>query len=268
MNGRMGTASGKMILAGEYAVVFGAPGLAIPSPHSMTVTFEEKDAKGFEVDWPEVEQDSQWTGYLRGILRLLKKHGGPKGGIVRVENKLPLGRGMGSSTALVIAVTRALFGEESEEIARDIEDIVNPGHSGLDFAVIWQALPIRYVKGKAPKPVPLPPFPSTAALVDTGKPGETTPELVAWVKERRNQPKVKSALDTIGRAADRILGGEDPIAVFRDHHRAQVTLGVVPQAVQDLVARIEQTHGAAKIIGAGGRTGGAGMLLAIGPGNP
>ena len=38
------TAPGKIILTGEYAVVFGYPGIAVPSPLSMTVTLEEDDS--------------------------------------------------------------------------------------------------------------------------------------------------------------------------------------------------------------------------------
>jgi mevalonate kinase len=58
--------------------------------------------------------------------------------------------------------------------------------------------------------------------------------------------------------------GEDLQTVMRDHHRAQVALGVVPPDVADMVDGIESTGGAAKVIGAGSRTGGAGMVLALG----
>jgi len=50
---------------------------------------------------------------------------------------------------------------------------------------------------------------------------------------------------------------------MREHHRAQVALGVVPESVQKLVEKIESSGGSAKIIGAGGRTGGGGMLLVL-----
>jgi mevalonate kinase len=44
-----------------------------------------------------------------------------------------------------------------------------------------------------------------------------------------------------------------------------VKLGVVPETVQKLIENIEKTGGVAKVIGAGGRTGGAGIVLALRP---
>ncbi|MDD5469880.1 MAG: hypothetical protein PHO92_03755, partial [Candidatus Peribacteraceae bacterium] len=49
----------------------------------------------------------------------------------------------------------------------------------------------------------------------------------------------------------------------KEHHRAQVAIGVVPKAVQTMFAEIEKVGGAAKVIGAGGKTGGGGMVLAV-----
>lgn len=60
------------------------------------------------------------------------------------------------------------------------------------------------------------------------------------------------------------MGGEALATVMREHHKAQVALGVVPAGVRDLIAAIEQAGGAAKVIGAGSRTGGAGIVLAVG----
>ena len=51
---------------------------------------------------------------------------------------------MGSSTAIVVALARCFLGENCKEEALAIEDIINKGHSGLDFAVIWEERPIRY----------------------------------------------------------------------------------------------------------------------------
>ncbi len=60
------------------------------------------------------------------------------------------------------------------------------------------------------------------------------------------------------------MQGEPLRDVMREHSRAQVTLGVVPPEVQELIAAIEDVGGSAKVIGAGSRTGGAGMVLAVG----
>ena len=94
-----------------------------------------------------------------------------------------------------------------------------------------------------------------------GVPKETTAELVAWVKTREGE--ISDALKTIVGCTDRLQAGEDLPAILRDHHRAQVTIGVVPQEVQDFIAQIESDGGSAKVLGAGGRMGGGGMVLAF-----
>lgn len=263
----MSTASapGKIILAGEYAVVFGYPGLAIPSSTGLTATWESADGD-LKIDWPGI--DARWIDYLRRIVRACERiAGSPFGEVLRIENDLPLGRGMGSSTALVIAVSRCLLGSDRETDARLVEDTVNPGHSGLDFAVIWNNRGLRFEKNKEPTAVDRERIDvPNALLIDTGKPNETTAELVAWLTERKKrETPIQEALATIGACADRLLGGESPLAVFPGHHRAQMSLGVVPADTAGLIAAIERSGGAAKVIGAGARSGGGGMVLAVHP---
>lgn len=196
---------------------------------------------------------------------------------------------MGSSTALVIAIAKSALGDDCEEIAREIEEKVNPGNSGLDFTVIWHEKPVLFRRGSKPTFIELPEnLLAGMSLIDTGTPNETTPELVAWVKSHYEKPligsgkparrssksagglpavddqsNIQSAIETIGRCTDRILKGEPIKDILRDHHRAQVALGVVPEAVQKLIAEIEKKGGAAKVLGAGGRTGGGGMVMVV-----
>jgi mevalonate kinase len=241
-----------MILSGEYAVVFGNKGLAVPAAEHVTVIFKEDEAALLPKH-----------PYIQKIIRLCEEQSGKEfRGDLTVESDLPIGKGMGSSTALVIAMARCLLGEDCRTAALEIEDAVNPGHSGLDFAVIWENQPVVFKKGEPPKPITLPKdLLKNTELIDTGKPEETTPELIAWIKSR--QDELAEPLRIIGECTERILGGEDLKTVMRDHHKAQVALGVVPKDVQELIAKIEQEGGSAKVIGAGGRTGGGGMVLAI-----
>ena len=240
---RTASAPGKIILSGEYAVVFGYKGIAVPAKLTMDVAYEES-AKPLAIDWPGASPE--WHAYAKKVAELC----GCSTGTIAVRTMLPLGKGMGSSTALVIAMTRCLIGDDRDR-ALTIEDAMNPGHSGLDFAVIWNNTPTA-------KNYQL----QAAVLIDTGKPNETTPELVAWVRSR--EATLKEPLAAIGRCTERLLGGESPMTVFPDHHRAQVALGVVPENTQSLIKKIEQLSAVAKVIGAGGRTGGGGMVLAIG----
>lgn len=259
-------AHGKIILTGEYAVVFGHPGMAVPAPLAMQVTFEENPtSRGLLLKWLGIAGGTAWEDYARKIILHLEQNAALSfRGTVTIRNQLPLKKGMGSSSALVIALTRVLLGKQKRAEALAIEDAMNPGHSGIDFAVIWEERPLYFRKGQPPQEVALPKdLLRGAQLVDTGTPKEATPELVAWVKERADDPRVKQALIAIGKCTDRLRRGEDIRTVLRDHHRAQVALGVVPKPVQTLIAEIERLGGAAKVLGAGARTGGGGTVLAL-----
>ncbi len=259
-------APGKIILAGEYAVTEGYPGLAIPAHGGVRVRLEPGDASPVQIIWKGPGGHPAWHDYVRQVVMLCEKQSGMTyPGTLEIEMGIPAGKGMGSSTAVVIGVTRALLGENCEVQARRNEDILNPGHSGLDFAVVWSGAPIVFRKGDGVRNAEFSVSSlGPALLIDTGEPGETTPALVAWLKTRLEEPSAREALVIIGGCTERLLRHESPITVFRDHHRAQVALGVVPPDTQHLITAIEQAGGAAKVIGAGGRTGGGGgMVLAL-----
>ncbi len=258
------SAKGKIILCGEYAVVFGHAGIAVPSALSTEVTFEPG------TDWKIV-----WNGLCGDrtkadayVQKILDATGKKEYGTLHITNSIPLGKGMGSSTALTIAIARALGITKRDEVLA-IENIVNPGHSGIDFAVIWEEKPVYFKKPNPPKLIDLPPAITdalqNAILIDTGAPNETTPELVTFITMRHVQGDkvIEPAIHTIGGCAQRLMNGEDVLAVVREHHRAQINLGVVSREAQSLIKKIEQGGGAAKVIGAGGKTGGSGMVIAF-----
>ncbi|PIR48631.1 hypothetical protein COU80_02890 [Candidatus Peregrinibacteria bacterium CG10_big_fil_rev_8_21_14_0_10_55_24] len=260
-----GSAPGKFILSGEYAVVFGWPGIAIPAPLTLRATFnEDRTCGGIDVVWEDSERSAQWDAYLLDILHAVAQCKGMifQGKLV-IENKIPLRKGMGSSTALVVAVSRCFLGKECKKEALSIEQRMNPQGSGIDFAVIWEERPLLFRREREPQPIELPKnLLKDALLIDTGTPNETTGELVEWIRE--NQEDCADALATIGACTQMLLDGTDLPTVLKEHHRAQVTLGVVPYEVQELAAEIEAAGGAAKVLGAGARTGGGGMVLATG----
>lgn len=256
-------APGKIILSGEYSMVFGHPGIATPTKRQMKAIFQESDeVNGIEIQWNELAGVTSWRQYIKGILKRCVDELDIDSGILAIENNIPLGKGMGSSTAIVIAVAKCLLGPDCKEKALAIEDELNFGHSGMDFSVVWHNEPILFQKGKDVQPIELDPHALAGAyLIDTGKPGESTVELVADIRNR--EAELTPALEAIGECTKKLAAGEPLENVMREHHRAQVQLGVVPESVQKLIEEIEKEGGSAKVIGAGGKTGGGGMVLAL-----
>jgi len=253
------TVSGKIILTGEYAVLFGYPGIAVPSPLKMAVSFEEDAESGdLSVAWEQMVGQPEWQQYLKQIIHEC----GTFGGALAIASEIPLGKGMGSSTSLVIAVCKCLLGEDCKERAAEIEDIVNPGNSGIDFAVIWNESPVQFIKGSEPKVIDLPKnLLDGALLIDTGDPEQQSPELVAWVTERKEE--LSEPLEIIGNCSKKLQQNTDLSEIFKEHNKAQQSLGIVTDKAKELITKIEQEGGSAKVIGAGSRTGGCGMILAI-----
>ncbi len=224
---------------------------------------DDADAKALTISWEGLMWTDEWKPYLDAIIRSCEDTLGRKlAGTLAVRNDLPLGRGMGSSTSLMIAVAKALLGPNAEDACQKMEDTFNPGHSGMDFAVIWRNAPILYRRHDQPQPIPLNvDFLDHAVLIDTGKPDQPTPEIVAWMQKQSGN--IAAPIARIAECTERLVRGESPLTVVPDHHRAQVELGVVPVHVQRLIADIEESGGVAKVIGAGARTGGGGIVLAF-----
>lgn len=247
-------------------MVFGHAGVAIPSKERMNISWNRspKD-KVVTISWNE---KTGWRSYAKSIVKHIeKKTKKPIFGTISIENELPLGKGMGSSTALVIGLVKLLVSDEKKQkkIALDIEDMVNPGHSGMDFAAIWEGKPILYRKGKKTTTFDLSPkILQRLSLIDTGMPGEPTKKLVAWMKKRHETTAaIQKAVATIAECTTSILNGVTLEEVMKAHHRAQVKLGIVPKKTRELIAALERKGHSAKVIGAGARTGGGGMVLIL-----
>lgn len=282
---RKASAPGKIILCGEYAVVFGHPGIAVPAEFRVEVTYEP-GGEDWKITWEGATGDSEKANaYVHKILDACAKQSPIQAGTLHIKNSIPLGKGMGSSTALTVAIGRCVLGSATEvhepplrERILAVENIVNPGHSGIDFAVIWEEKPLYFKKGQPPGIITLPnevtEALSHAKLIDTGAPNEATPVLVTWMLSRHvaGEPEIEEAIHAIGACAPRIQtlvtlspveGRQAFASIIRDHHQAQINLGIVNKKTQSLIKKIEQEGGFAKVIGAGGKTGGSGMVIAF-----
>jgi mevalonate kinase len=213
----------------------------------------------------------------------------PSGVALRVESQLPIGSGFGSSAATAVGVIAGYlsFREADfdsgliERLALEAERRQHGLPSGVDTATVLEGgllwarrLPSGQLETE--RAVLRSPVLSHLRVYDTGTPPEPTGAVVAAVRGRRDADLAlhERLLDRIEAAVrafrDELAGeGEDRahiVQLVRECEACLEALGVVPEAVRDVVRRIESEGGAAKISGAGSLAGpGAGSLLVYHP---
>jgi mevalonate kinase len=264
MQQRIAHACGKIIISGNMSNTFGKRALAVPVDMHITATWDKSDNhEGLRIVWSGKKENGIWLATSRNIIKLVEARLGPLSGKLTIRNTLPLGKGMGSSTAIVVALARCFFGENCKKEALAIEDVINKGHSGIDFAAIWEERPI-VIRRDQYEFTDLPKGLQHGFLIDTGLPAAPTSVIIRRLKERVPREKIlMDSVETIGNCTERLLSGEDPLTVLPDHHRGQVNMGVIPPRVRTLIEKIQRCGGAAKAARVGGATGGVGMVFAV-----
>lgn len=301
-------APGKIILSGEHAVVCGQPALAIAVdryaiasviPHSSpaTVVFDllnlkhHKDMTVKALKRFKSRLSKDYHGFLQGersikdVLKLphelshfalsnfLERFNRfPDAGIhLKTESTIPMGCGMGSSAAMILAVKFALANHFKEDIdkehlfqlALETENLQHGYSSGLDLRVSLQGGALEYHNGQfstlvVPSEWPL-------YMVNTGSPDSTTGECVAHTKkllEKASRAEEFGAVTHAVKIALKQHHFADFQMAIRANHQLLTSLDVVPLPVQQFIHYLEQQQAAAKICGAGSIAGhSAGVVL-------
>jgi mevalonate kinase len=161
------SASAKIILLGEHAVVYGQPAIAIPvSKLRATAQVSVSDAgDGLRVEASDLGittrinlelQDSQDPMNTVASL-VLEKLNLPLPDLkIQVRSDIPLASGLGSGAAISTAVARALCSaldrkledEDLNQIVYRVEKIHHGTPSGVDNTVIVYERPVYFVRGK------------------------------------------------------------------------------------------------------------------------
>ncbi len=261
----LGRAPGKLILFGEHAVVYGHPALAMAVDRGTTVRLTP--GEGPRRVRAAAMEDPRLPVALDALL--------PAQGLdVQIDTELPVGRGMGSSGSLAVALVRAWAAwqgrtaslQECIERGFRLERLFHGNPSGLDHTVSARGCALRYRRGSAGlqlEEIRLGPLP--LVVLDTGKAGDTA-ELVAGVAARR--PQVDPLLERIGalvlEVGPALEAGDLPVLgeAMRENQRLLAEIGVSSPEIESLVA-FARTHGAlgAKLAGAGG----GGVVIALHP---
>lgn len=267
------SAPGKVILSGEHAVVYGRP--AIYSAIDKRIHIEIC-GKAPQVGY-KLEKLSALP--LTSIASSLQKR---VGGItsVNIKSDIPVGSGMGSSAAFSVALVASMSRymrqdwdlEKINRVAYLMEKKHHGNPSGGDNTVctyggfLWYRKELEEYKTfraiKIAKKAP------AFFIIDTGRPLESTKEMVQMVsKRRKNSSKsteiIFNRIEEITKLFLKSLlaGGGNYSGLIKDNQRLLQELGVVSDSTQKLVKRIESMGGSAKVSGAGGKKGASGILL-------
>lgn len=212
------SAPGKIILAGEHAVVYGQPALAVPVPGIRTraVVQGKPGRKSGEVaiqapavDLDHVLDELDPEHPIRWVVDLVKKELDiPRLPALnlRINSEIPVGAGLGSSAAVSVAVIRALSAflghplpdEKVSALAYQAEKVHHGNPSGIDNTVITYQQPVLYQKGS---PVRIIQIPASFTLIigDTGKTSLTSETVEAVRQAWKEDPERYEALfDQIG----------------------------------------------------------------------
>jgi len=251
--------SGKLILCGEHAVVHGQPALAFAVDRGTTITVQEGAGP------TRVHADLDDTR----VRQVVRTHLGEDGLLVRITSDLPIGRGMGSSASLAVAVARAAARWHGRETGPDalwddamaVEAVFHGTPSGVDVACSLRGGVLRFLKGPPPVFTSLPAPSWSMVVLDSGDVGDTG-ALVAGVTSRR--PGIDPLLDRIGALVDEAAEVlDDPVALgplLDENHALLRQIGVSTPRLDALVA-LARGAGArgAKLSGAGG----GGVVIAL-----
>ena len=157
--------SGKIILLGEHAVVYGRPALAVPVTQvHADVQVSNSAREGIWFDAPDVDlhaelktlpSDHPLAAVVHNLFFILRIDPFPSLNI-RIDSTIPVASGLGSGAAVSVALIRALSAytghslsdEQVNDLAFEIEKLHHGTPSGIDNTVITYARPIYFVKGQ------------------------------------------------------------------------------------------------------------------------
>jgi len=262
---------GKVIISGEHSVVYGMPALVGSIKLFREVVLREP-----------IKRKIAQPAFVDNLFKIFEKKFGHVANDLEVVDlgKLPIGSGLGSSAAYAHAVFLSLLKhfklsatkEELYEMVQESERFAHGNPSGVDAtAVVYGGL-LEFLRkedqiiinklGDENNVLKKTNF----YLIDSGRPVESTKEMVEAVSDRVKSDRVAAkVLEQIGELTTKLITqvrqNKFEVNLLQDNEKLLELLGVVGAKAKKMIEKLEEVGAVAKITGAGGVKGGSGMLL-------
>lgn len=276
---RIFTAPAKVIISGEHAVVYGKPALVAAIDFRLQCQVRPST---------KPSPDGKQIQIIQTVKDYLSSHHIPYKDTqisLRIRSDIPLGRGLGSSAALSVAAVAACldyfapgreFSRETiNSIAYKVEKLFHKNPSGVDNSascmggLIFYRKEFEFLKLISALPFKLPAtIEQDLYLIDSGKPSESTADMVNLVGDRYNADPTgtEAILARIEKVTKRLV--VSVVSENRQFFEKCITeneqlledIGVVSPKAVSLISTLKQ-YGKGKITGAGGKKNGSGFIL-------
>lgn len=276
------TSHAKAILIGEHAVVYTQPAIAIPIP-TIRLRAElrpRSDGKqlvtsAFFNGELTAAAGTRFAGIATLIRQLLIRFDGQDEGFdLNIISDLPPERGMGSSAATAVAITRAFYAAFATPLdhptllrwADVSERIIHGNPSGIDAATASADKPQWIVRGKTPRALTRP-HQGVLVIADSGIQGQTGQAVAHVAAVIRQDPRLYDQITALGAMTRQfaVAIANDDIAqmgaLMTNAQQALAALGV-SNTTLDHLTTVAENAGAlgAKLTGSG--MGGCVLALA------
>jgi mevalonate kinase len=270
------SAPGKIILFGEHFVVYGVKAILCAINKRVTVTAEKtlenkiliESSVGNLASVPnrpinEIDFPLRPFYYLADLM--IQKYNERSGIKITIDSEIPLGVGLGSSSACCVAGASAISGvftknskEEILQMAIEAEKTIFPNTSGADCTVCTYGGLIQYDKQNGHSKINS--EPNFHLVIGNSKMEHSTKEVVSNVKQfkEKNEDKFSNICNEEANLVDDVLiclRNNDLKGIGRDMIKNQEyleTIGVSNEKLRNMIELATKFSFGAKLTGAGG----------------
>ena len=269
------SAPGKIILFGEHFVVYGVKAILCAINKRVTVTAEKitenkisiKSSIGNLVSTPKKpieEIDYQFRPFYYLANKMIQKYNEKSGLEITINSEIPLGVGLGSSSACCVASAAAISGvftknskEEILQMAIDAEKTIFPNTSGADSTVCTYGGLMQYDKKNGYSKIDS--DNNFNLIIANSKIKHSTKEVVSNVKQfqERNEEKFSNICNEENKLIEDVLiciKNNDLEGIGRNIKKNQEfleTIGVSNEKLRYMIELSNKSSFGAKLTGAG-----------------